>query len=131
MTAFDLVIRGGTVATAADVFRADVGVRAGRIAALADTLPRGDTEIDATGRLVLPGGVDAHCHFDQPMSDGAVMADDFFTGTRAAACGGTTTVIPFACQMKGQSLRAAVQDYHARADGKPRRLHLVQNLHDL
>jgi dihydropyrimidinase len=118
MSEFDLVIRGGTVATAADVFRADVGVRGGRIAALADHLPRGATEIDATGRLVLPGGVDAHCHFDQPMSDGSVMADDFFTGTRAAACGGTTTVIPFACQMKGYSLRAAVQDYHARADGK-------------
>ena len=118
MSDLDLVIRGGTVATAADVFRADVGVRAGRIVALADTLPPGATEIDASGRLVLPGGVDAHCHFDQPMTDGSVMADDFFTGTRAAACGGTTTVIPFACQMKGHSLRAAVQDYHARADGK-------------
>jgi dihydropyrimidinase len=118
MSDLDLVIRGGTVATAADVFRADVGVRAGRIVALADRLPRGAAEIDATGRLVLPGGVDAHCHFDQPMTDGSVMADDFFTGTRAAACGGTTTVIPFACQMKGHSLRAAVLDYHARADGK-------------
>ena len=118
MSDLDLVIRGGTVATAADVFRADVGVRGGRIVALAESLPRGATEIDAVGRLVLPGGVDAHCHFDQPTTDGSVMADDFFTGTRAAACGGTTTVIPFACQMKGHSLRAAVQDYHARADGK-------------
>lgn len=118
MSAFDLVIRGGTVVTAADVFRGDVGIRAGRIAALADRLPKGEAELDATGRLVLPGGVDAHCHFDQPMTDGSVMADDFFTGTRAAACGGTTTVIPFACQMKGQSLPAAVQDYHARADGR-------------
>ncbi len=118
MEALDLVIRGGTVATAADVFRADVGVRAGRIVALAQDLPRGREEIDATGKLVLPGGVDAHCHFDQPMTDGSVMADDFLTGTRSAACGGTTTVIPFACQQKGRSLRAAVHDYHARAEGK-------------
>ena len=118
MEKLDLVIRGGTVATAADVFRCDVGIRAGRIAILADELPQGAQEIDAKGKLVLPGGVDAHCHFDQPITDGSVMADDFFTGTRSAACGGTTTVIPFACQMKGKSLRAAVKDYHARADGK-------------
>lgn len=118
MSALDLVIRGGTVATAADVFRADVGIRGGRVVSLAQDLPRGASEIDASGKLVLPGGVDAHCHFDQPTTDGSVMADDFFTGTRAAACGGTTTVVPFACQMKGHSLRAAVQDYHGRAEGK-------------
>ena len=66
---------------------------------------------------MLPGGVDAHCHLDQPIGDGSVMADDFRSGTRSAACGGTTTVIPFACQQKGKSLRAAVEDYHRRADG--------------
>jgi dihydropyrimidinase len=115
---FDLVIRGGTVATAADTVRCDVGIRGGRIVALAESLPPGAEEIDATGKLVLPGGVDAHCHFDQPMPDGLEMADDFETGTRAAACGGTTTVIPFAAQSKGESLRAAVEDYHRRADGK-------------
>ena len=118
MPEFDLVVRGGTVATAADVFRADVGVRDGRIAALADGLPAGREEIDASGRLVLPGGVDAHCHLDQPTGDGSVMADDFLSGTRSAACGGTTTVMPFAAQMKGQGLRAAVEDYHRRAAGK-------------
>ena len=118
MANYDLVIRGGTVATAADVFRGDVGIRDGRIIALADRLPDGRQTIEASGRLVLPGGVDSHCHFDQPMNDGSVMADDFFTGTRSAACGGTTTVIPFACQQKGQSLREAVRDYHRRADGK-------------
>ncbi|MGQ9370762.1 dihydropyrimidinase [Azospirillum sp. ST 5-10] len=115
---FDLVVRNGTVATAGDVQRCDVGIRDGRIAALGEALPEGGLEIDATGRLVLPGGVDAHCHFDQPTGDGSEMADDFASGTRSAACGGTTTVIPFACQMKGQSLRAAVEDYHRRADGK-------------
>jgi dihydropyrimidinase len=112
------VVRGGTVATAADIFRADVGIRDGRIVALADGLPASRQEIDARDRLVLPGGVDAHCHLDQPTGDGSVMADDFLSGTRSAACGGTTTLIPFAAQMKGQSLRAAVDDYHRRAAGK-------------
>lgn len=118
MEPFDLVVRNGTVATAGDVQRCDVGIRGGRVVALGEGLPSGREEIDATGLLVLPGGVDAHCHFDQPTGDGSVMADDFTSGTRSAACGGTTTVIPFACQMKGQSLRAAVEDYHRRADGK-------------
>jgi dihydropyrimidinase len=67
---------------------------------------------------VLPGGIDAHCHIDQPSSDGTVCADDFRSGTIAAACGGTTTILPFAVQAKGQSVRAAVEDYHARARGK-------------
>ena len=118
MDPFDLVIRNGTVATAGDVQRCDVGIRGGRVVALGEGLAKGKEEIDAKGLLVLPGGVDAHCHFDQPTGDGSVMADDFTSGTRSAACGGTTTVIPFACQMKGQSLGAAVEDYHRRADGK-------------
>jgi dihydropyrimidinase len=118
MAEFDLVIRGGTAATAADVFRTDIGVRGGRIAALAIDLPAGRREIDANGLLVLPGGIDAHCHLDQPTGDESVMADDFTSGTRSAACGGTTTLMPFAAQMKGQSLREAVSDYHCRANGK-------------
>lgn len=118
MTELDLVIRNGMVATAADVMRCDIGVKDGRIVALATELPQADQEIDASDRLVLPGGVDGHCHMEQPMPDGVVMADDFFTATRSAACGGTTTVIPFACQIKGESLKAAVEDYHQRATGK-------------
>lgn len=114
----DLAIRNGTVATASDIFQADIGIRDGRIVALASDLPSARQEIDATGKLVLPGGVDAHCHFDQPTSDGTVMADDFESGPLSAAFGGTTTVIPFACQQKGQSLRDAVRDYHERANGK-------------
>jgi dihydropyrimidinase len=118
MSDFDLVIRNARVATAADVFESDIGVKDGTIAALARGLPRGKQEIDAAGRWVLPGGIDGHCHFDQPMTDGSKMADDFYTGTLSAACGGTTTIIPFACQLKGQSLQAAVDDYHQRAEGK-------------
>ncbi len=114
----DLVIRRGRVATASDTFTADIGVREGRIVQLGANLERGEREIDAAGRVVTPGGVDAHCHLDQPMAPPVRMADDFDTGTRAAACGGTTTVIPFAAQEKGQSLRAAVADYHQRAEGR-------------
>jgi len=119
---FDLVIRGGLVATAADVVRADVGITNGRIAALADRIVSGDRVIDATGRLVLPGGIDAHCHLDQPMmpglaSAGAAMADGFRSGTTSAAFGGTTSIMSFAVQHRGTSLRDAVADYHRRAEG--------------
>ena len=114
----DLVVRNARVATASDTFDSDIGIRDGRIVQLGLGLPPGRQEIDAAGRYVTPGGVDAHCHLDQPMEPPVRMADNFDTGTRAAACGGTTTVIPFAAQHKGQSLRAAVQDYHQRAEGR-------------
>jgi dihydropyrimidinase len=115
---FDLVVRHARVATASDTFDADVGIRAGRIEQLGRALGAGAREIDAAGRIVTPGGVDAHCHLDQPMAPPVRMADGFDSGTRSAACGGTTTVIPFAAQQKGESLRAAVLDYHARAEGR-------------
>jgi dihydropyrimidinase len=118
MTEFDLVIRNAHVATAADVFDCDIGVSDGTVAALARGLPKARREIDAAGRWVLPGGIDGHCHLDQPMPAGMRMADDFASGTLSAACGGTTTVIPFAAQAKGGSLQAAVDDYHRRAQGK-------------
>jgi dihydropyrimidinase len=114
----DLVVRNAIVATAADTFSADIGIRGGRIAHIGEGLPGGLREIDAQGRVVTPGGVDAHCHLDQPMLPPVRMADDFSSGTRSAACGGTTTVIPFAAQAKGQSLLAAVEDYHARSEGR-------------
>lgn len=118
MTEFDLIIRNGTVVTAADETRCDIGIRGGRIVALAESLSGAKEEIDASGKYVLPGGVDSHCHLDQPIGDGSRMADDFESGTRSAACGGTTTVIPFAAQVKGETLRAAVEDYHQRAQGR-------------
>lgn len=118
MKRFDILIKNGLIITAADRYNADIGIRDGRIVALGQELGEADETIDAGGLWVMPGGIDAHCHLDQPLGDGAVMADDFNTGTRSAACGGTTTVIPFAAQFKGQSLRAAVEDYHQRSEGK-------------
>lgn len=118
MAKFDLIVRNGLVATAADQTLCDIGITGGRITALVENLSGGKQEIDAEGYIITPGGVDAHCHIDQPMSDGSRMADDFESGSISAAFGGTTTVIPFAYQFKGQTLRAAVDDYHARATGK-------------
>ena len=118
MGKLDLVLRHAHVVTAADHMVCDVGIRGGRIEALGLELGEATREIDAAGRVVTPGGVDAHCHLDQPMAPPVRMADNFDTGTRSAACGGTTTVIPFAAQVKGQSLRAAVDDYHRRANGQ-------------
>jgi dihydropyrimidinase len=117
-THYDLIIHNADVATASDRFFCDIGVRNGKIAALGNELGTSSDAIDASGLLVLPGGIDAHCHLDQPMDFGMRMADDFESGTRSAACGGTTTVIPFAAQAKGGSLQGAVDDYHQRAHGK-------------
>ena len=112
---FDLVVRGGTVVTEAGPARADVGIRQGTITEVSPSLGPGARELDATGRLVLPGGIDAHCHVDQRSSTGLMTADDFFTAGVSAACGGTTTIIPFAAQHRGQSLREVVDAYHERA----------------
>lgn len=119
MPQYDLIVRNADIATVGDRYRADIGVREGRIVAIAQGLEgKAARELDAAGRLVTPGGVDGHCHFDQPTNDGSKYADDFFTGTRSAACGGTTTVLPFALQQRGSSIQAAVDDYHQRANGK-------------
>lgn len=118
MPDFDVVIRGGTVATAADVFDADVGIVDGRVAALGARLGSAETEYDAKGKYVLPGGIDSHCHIAQLSGTGLMTADDFETGTRSAMCGGTTTLIPFAAQHKGMSLRDALATAHADAGPK-------------
>jgi len=118
MAEFDLVIRGGTVVTAADTVRADVGIRDGRIVAVAEQLAAGKDEVDASSLLVMPGGIDSHVHLAQPAFGGPAMADGFETGTRSAIAGGNTTVIPFALQPRGASLRTSVMDYHKEADGQ-------------
>jgi dihydropyrimidinase len=115
---FDTIIRGGTVATASDTFACDVGISGGKIAALGADLGAALEIVDASGLLVLPGGIDSHVHIAQPSGPGIVMADDFASATRAAAFGGNTTVLPFAMQQKGESLRQVVKDYHAKADGQ-------------
>ncbi|MGC2200200.1 MAG: dihydropyrimidinase [Stellaceae bacterium] len=118
MADYDLVIRNGTVATAADTMICDIGVKDGIIATLGRNLGPGSREIDATGRYVLPGGIDSHCHIEQRSSAGVICADDFYSATVAAAFGGTTTVIPFAAQHRGQSLRRVVEEYHQAAAPK-------------
>ncbi len=119
---FDWVIHGGEVFTGGALQRCDLGIRHGRVAAIADRIEGGAQRFDAQGLWVLPGGVDAHVHIDQPPNPGsaargAEMADNFESGTRSAAFGGTTTVLSFAPQFKGQSLQAALDEYRARARG--------------
>nr|WP_314091758.1 dihydropyrimidinase [uncultured Shinella sp.] len=115
---FDTIIRNGTVVTASDTFRCDVGIRNGRITAMGDNLDDADEIIDASGLYVMPGGIDSHVHLAQPSGDGIVMADDFASGTLSAAFGGNTTVMPFCLQKKGSTLREALKAYHAKAEGE-------------
>ncbi|MFC7912973.1 dihydropyrimidinase [Streptomyces sp. NPDC057386] len=116
------VIRGGLVVTASDEIHADVLIEDGRIAALAASGTSaaeawtGDRVIDATGKYVIPGGVDAHTHMELPFG-GTFASDTFETGTRAAAWGGTTTIVDFAVQSVGASLREGLDTWHAKAEG--------------
>jgi dihydropyrimidinase len=112
---FDTIVRGGTIVTAADIFEADVGISAGRITALGSDLGDAPEIINASGLLVMPGGIDSHVHLAQPAAPGIAPADDFLTGTRSAAIGGNTTVMPFCLQKKGESLRAALEAYRLQA----------------
>ena len=116
---FDTLIQNGIVATATDTYASDVGIADGRIVALAQNLPVDSAQqvIDAGGRYLFPGGIDVHTHLDMPFG-GTTSADDFETGTIAAAFGGTTTLIDFAIQYKGQTLRAALDTWWKKADGK-------------
>ncbi|HEV8635299.1 MAG TPA: dihydropyrimidinase [Chloroflexota bacterium] len=115
----DLIVANGTVVTAADVYRADVGVRGGRIVAISEELTPGPSTrvLDASGRYVFPGGVDSHTHLDMPFG-GTITADDFRTGTIAAACGGTTSIVDFCIPAKGQRLADALKVWHEKAAGK-------------
>jgi len=110
----DLAIRGGMVATASDTFMADVGIRDGRIVAIADAL-NADDVIDATGKLVLPGGIEAHCHIAQESGMGLMTADDYRSGSISAAFGGNSCFVPFAAQQKGQSIAEVIDLYDSRA----------------
>src|SRR3979490_2728543 len=113
--AYDRLIRGGRVATVSDVFEADVAICDEKIAAIGGGLHGARREIDARGKLVLPGGVDSHAHIEQLSAAGIMNADTFESATVSAAFGGTTTVIPFAAQHVGMKLPQVLRDYHALA----------------
>ncbi|ETX27480.1 dihydropyrimidinase [Roseivivax isoporae] len=113
---FDLVITGGTVATASDTFRADIGITDGRIAALGHEL-QGRDRIDASGRLVLPGGIEAHCHIAQESATGGMTSDDYTSGSISAAFGGNACFVPFAAQHRGMGVTETLDLYDSRATG--------------
>src|SRR5688572_13831625 len=113
------VVVGGTVLTASDEYRADVIIEGDKITGIVKpgSGPADADKIDAKGCYVMPGAIDAHTHLDMPFG-GTVSADDFESGTTAAAFGGTTTIIDFAIQQKGNTLRQALDTWHAKAEGK-------------
>ena len=112
---YDCVIRGGTVATATETFKADVAIEGETIVGIGRALPKGNREIDATGHFVLPGGIDSHAHIEQLSAAGIMNADTWESATVSAAHGGTTSVIAFAAQHIGMNLMQVVADYHALA----------------
>lgn len=115
---FDTVISGGTVVTASDTVACDVGIVGGKVAALGRGFDDAAEIIDASGLLVMPGGIDSHVHVAQPGPEGTLPADDFESGTRSAAVGGNTTIMPFCLQQKGQGLREALASYLRETEGK-------------
>ncbi|WP_284774523.1 dihydropyrimidinase [Agrobacterium sp. lyk4-40-TYG-31] len=115
MTEFDTVIHGGRIATASDVFEADIGIIDGRIAAISEKICGGERRIDATGKLVVPGGIEAHAHIAQESSSGLMSADDYYSGSVSAAFGGNSSFIPFAAQHRGQSIADVIATYDTRA----------------
>jgi len=112
------LIKNGRIITAVDDYKADILIENGIISTIGARLDiEADTTIDAKHKFVIPGGIDPHTHMELPFG-GTQASDDFFTGTRAAAFGGTTTIIDFAVQYKGQTLTEALDNWHAKAEGK-------------
>src|SRR5260370_19523262 len=116
---FDTIITNGRVVTASDTYASDVAIGNGKIVAIGQSLPPENASriIDAAGKYVLPGGIEVHTHLDMPFG-GTTSSDDFETGTRAAAFAGTTTLIDFAIQYKGQTLRQAFDTWMKKAQPK-------------
>jgi len=112
----ELVIKNGKIVTATDIYNADIGIENGKITEIGKEL-RGDKTIDAKGMIVFPGGIDIHTHLDMPFM-GAFSSDDFKTGTIAAAFGGTTSLVDFSIQSKGNSLSNAIETWRKKAEGK-------------
>src|SRR5262249_33484329 len=115
---FDTIIANGRVATATDTYTSDVAIQNGKIVAIGESLPRENAGkiIDASGKYVFPGGIDVHTPLDMHFG-GTTSADEFETGTHAAAMGGTTTLTGFAMHYKGQALRGAFDAWMQKASG--------------
>ena len=112
------LIRNGTVVTASDQYRGDVLIEDEKVTAIGSRLDvQAERVIDAAGKFVLPGGIDVHTHLDMPFG-GTTSADDFESGTIAAAFGGTTAIVDFAIQYRGQTLRHAWETWMKKAEGK-------------
>ena len=113
-----LLIKNGRVITAVDDYKGDIFIESEQVNLIGKNLDvKADRVIDAQDKYVIPGGIDPHTHLDMPFA-GTVSADDFETGTRAAAHGGTTTLIDFAIQTKGRSTLEALETWHKKAEGK-------------
>lgn len=123
----DSIIKGGKVVTASEKYVSDIGIKDGKIKSIGkDLAPDNGTEIvDATGKIVMPGMIDPHVHLSLPFC-GTVSADTFETGTRAAAAGGVTTIIDFAIQLKGSTIKEAIKNRREQADGE---VHVDYALH--
>jgi dihydropyrimidinase len=112
-----LLIKNGRIITAVDDYMADIFVEGETVSVIGRNLPvQANTIIDASGKLVFPGGIDPHVHLDMPFM-GTFSSDTHETGTRAALYGGTTTVIDFVLQKQGYSLKEALAEWNSRADG--------------
>ncbi|MFH1018650.1 MAG: dihydropyrimidinase [Pseudomonadota bacterium] len=113
-----LLIRNAKIVTAEREFKSDVFIEGETVRKIGPALKaKADSAIDAAGKLVIPGGIDPHTHFDMPYGD-TVSSDDFETGTMAAACGGTTTIIDFAAQDRGRPMLEGLETWHRKAAGK-------------
>ena len=118
MSHYDLKITNGTVANSAETFQADIGIADGKVVAISKNLGDASQVIDAGGKYVLPGGIEAHCHIEQESSSGLMTADDYYSGSVSAAFGGNTCFVPFAAQHRGESLKQVLRTYHDRAGPK-------------
>jgi dihydropyrimidinase len=114
MADYELVIAGGTVVTPSDMFVADVGVTGGRVAAVGLDLT-GTRTVDASGLLVMPGGVDSHCHIEQLQEGGGADEENWVTGSTSCLAGGTTSVVTFSTQFKGKGILEPLAEYQRRA----------------
>ena len=114
-----VLIQNGTIVNADSTVKADLLIEGAVIKEIRAGIPpsAADKVVDATGLLVLPGGIDAHTHLDMPFG-GTTASDDFETGTRAAAIGGTTTIVDFAIQSRGAKMRTALDTWWKKAEGK-------------